>query len=59
MYHSRRLTDSFLQNLKKMVERIRAYKNLNYQIFGILNKHLANSEVLAKPIREYQPPIFQ
>lgn len=42
-----------------MVERIRCYKELNNQIFGILNKHLANREVLAKPIREYQPPIYQ
>lgn len=42
-----------------MVERIRVYKNLNNQIFGILNKHLANSEVLAKPVKEFQPPIYQ
>ena len=41
-----------------MVERIRCYKKLNNQIFGILNKHLANSDVLSKPIREYQPPIY-
>ena len=48
-----------LQSLKKMVERIRVYKELNNQVFGILNKHLVNSDVLAKPIREFQPPIYQ
>ena len=42
-----------------MIERIRVYKALNNQIFGVLNKHLANSNFLAKPIREFQPPIFQ
>ena len=42
-----------------MVERIRCYKELNNQIFGILNKHLANRDILAKPLREYQPPIYQ
>lgn len=46
------------QNVKKFVERIRAYKRLNLQIFGILNKHLASSDVLAKPVREFQPPIY-
>lgn len=48
-----------LQSIKKLVERIRVYKALNSQIFGILNKHLASSNILAKPIREFQPPIFQ
>lgn len=46
------------QSLKKMVGRIRVYKLLNNQIFGILNKHLVNSEVLSKPIREFQPPLY-
>ena len=48
-----------LQSLRKMVERIRVYKKLNNQIFGILNKHLSSSEVLAKPTREFPPPVYQ
>lgn len=52
------LSLSFPQSVRKMVERIRAYKLLNQHIFGILNKHLANSDVLAKPVREFQPPIY-
>lgn len=48
-----------IQSIKKIIERIRVYKALNNQIFGILNKHLASSNILAKPVREFQPPIFQ
>lgn len=48
-----------LQNVKKMVDRIKAFHRLNSQIFATLQKHLANSEVLTQQAREYQPPIYQ
>lgn len=48
-----------LQNVKKMVDRIKAFHRLNSQIFATLQKHLANSEVLNQQVREYQPPIYQ
>lgn len=34
----------FLQNLKRMVDRIRRFQVLNSQIFAILNKYLKNSD---------------
>ncbi|KAL5460570.1 hypothetical protein EMCRGX_G034022 [Ephydatia muelleri] len=45
-------------SVKKMIDRISAFKVINTQVFGILNKHLANSDVLTRPIREFQPPIY-
>ena len=47
------------QDLKQMVRRIRAYRDLNNQIFGILNKHLSASDILQRQVTDYQPPIFQ
>lgn len=47
------------QNVKKMVDRIKAFHRLNNHIFATLHKHLANSEVLTQQVREYQPPIYQ
>lgn len=46
-------------NVKKMVDRIKAFHRLNSQIFATLQKHLANSEVLSQQVREFQPPIYQ
>ena len=46
-------------DLKQMVRRIRAYRDLNNQIFGILNKHLSASDILQRQVIDYQPPIFQ
>ena len=46
-------------NVKKMVERIKAFNQLNNQIFSTRSKYLSNSDVLAQQVREYQPPIFQ
>ena len=46
------------QDLKAMIKRIRAFRNLNNQIMGIINKHLASSDILQRPLKEYQPPIF-
>lgn len=34
----------FIQNLKRMVDRIRRFQVLNSQIFAILNKYMKNSE---------------
>lgn len=45
-------------SLKRFVERVKVFKQLNNQIFGILNKHLASSEVTAMAVREFQPPIY-
>ena len=42
-----------------MIKRIKVYRDLNNQIFVVLNKHLSNSDILQRPVREYQPPIFQ
>lgn len=42
-----------------MIRRVKVFKNLNNQIFVILNKHLSSSDIIQRPIREYQPPIFQ
>ena len=47
------------QNVKKMVDRIKAFYRLNSHIFATLHKHLASSEVLIQQVREYQPPIYQ
>ena len=42
-----------------MIKRIKVYRDLNNQIFVILNKHLSSSDILQRQVREYQPPIFQ
>ncbi|XP_019857906.1 PREDICTED: cytoplasmic FMR1-interacting protein 2-like, partial [Amphimedon queenslandica] len=46
-------------DLKQMIKRIKVYRDLNNQIFVILNKHLSSSDILQRQVREYQPPIFQ
>ena len=48
-----------MQDLKQIIKRIKAFTILNNQIFGVLNKHLATSDILQRPVVEYQPPIFQ
>ena len=48
-----------IQDLKHFIKCARVYQVLNNQIFTTLFKHLANSEILQRPARDYQPPIFQ
>eukprot|EP00795_Rhopilema_esculentum_P000673 gene673-10379_t len=45
-------------DLKRLVVRIRRYKNLNRQIFAILNRYLFTSDSEER-IRCFQPPIHQ
>lgn len=49
----------FLQNLKRMVDRIRRFQVLNSQIFAVLNKYLKSNDVEGsnvEHVRCFPPP---
>ena len=55
--HSLVILLNLSQNVKKMVEHINTFYQLNIQIFVTLNKCLTTSDIIGQQAREYQPPL--